>query len=58
MNSSREQQHFGLNHRVVAHADRIDQQPAKSRPVEYGFDHDRAAQQKAELQAHHRHDRD
>ena len=57
MNSQREQQHERLDHRIVAHVDGIDQQAAEARPVEHLLDDDRAAEQEAELQAHHRHHR-
>src|SRR6218665_720209 len=50
----REQQHQRLDHRVVTHLHGIDQQAAQAGPVEHRLHEDRAAQQKAELQAHHR----
>src|SRR6218665_561150 len=50
----REQQPQRLDHRVVTHLHGIDQQAAQAGPVEHRLHEDRAAQQKAELQAHHR----
>ena len=58
MNSSENSNISRLDHRVVAHVDRVDQQPSHAGPVEHDFDDDRAAEQEAELQAHHRDDRD
>src|SRR5207253_4510560 len=46
----REEQHLGLDDRVVTHVDGIDQQASHAGPVEDHFDNDRATQQKSELQ--------
>ena len=45
-----------LSPQIVAHVDGVDQQSSESRPVEHLLDDDRAAEQKTELQSHHRHD--
>ncbi len=54
----REKQHQRLDDGVVAHGHGVHQQAAEAGPVEDRLHHDRAAQQKAELQAHHGDDRD
>src|SRR5215813_3715242 len=54
----REQQDLGLNHRIVAGVDRIDQEAPEPGPGEHRLDHNRAAEQKTELQPRHRDYRD
>ena len=54
----RDQQDAALHQRVVAEADRLNQQPADARPREDRLGDDRAGQHGAELQAEDRDDRD
>src|SRR6202171_2200776 len=48
-----EKQDLGLDDRVVAHVDGVDQQAAHAGPVEDYFDDDRSSEQKSELKPHH-----
>src|ERR1700687_955023 len=52
-----EHQHEALHDGVGAEKDRVDEEPANSRPGEDRLRHHGAAQQRAELQSDHRHDR-
>src|SRR5690625_1835246 len=53
----RDEQHRALDQRAVLSADRIDDEPADARPGEYGFGEYGTTEQTAELEAHHRDDR-
>src|SRR6266545_1963595 len=52
------EQHDALHERIVALVDRLDEQPADAWPGEDGLGDDRAAEQRADLEANHRHHRD